>query len=479
MTQTAAFAAGTVHPAQVAGLFYPADAAKLKVTLDRALASAPASPFRAKMIVAPHAGIDYCAGVAARAVAALDTSTPLKRIVILGPNHRVALNGAAIHPAEAWSTPLGVLRVAREALTEAAAIEGVRFDAAPFEDEHSLEMPLLYLQRRFPDVEIAPVLIGDCPPETVEAVLGQLWGGPETAICISSDLSHFLARDAARSKDARTRALIETGSWGEIGSAEACGYASLRGALRRAAALRMRVTGIGFATSDQAGGPVDRVVGYGAFAFEYPGAARLPEADRSSLVALASAALAQAAVNGGAVPDIVAEGTASIALLAHRATFVTLERDGALRGCIGSPRPHRPLAGDVAVNAVRAGFADPRFPPLARQDLAGLEIKVSILSPMSPIPCRSEAELLAALRPDRDGLMLRDGPAGALFLPSVWRDVAEPAAFVRQLKRKMGREPGAWGPGMQALRFETESFGAALDPDACLADTGFALRKGA
>lgn len=460
MNVAAAAATPAIHPPQVAGQFYPADPAALRARLAAAYAAAPAPRFRAKMIVCPHAGIDYCASVAVRAVGALDNPAGLKRLIVLGPNHRVPLRGVAIHPAAVWATPLGSLPVAQAALASLLSLEGVRVDPAPFAGEHSLEVPLVFLQSRFPHLEIAPVLVGEASPELVEAILTRLWGGPETAICISSDLSHFLDRDAARAKDAATRARVETGNWGAIGPTEACGYSSLRGAMRRAADLRMRTTGLAMSTSDDAGGPRDRVVGYGAFAFEYPGVAVLTAEERQTLIGLASVCLEHAVAHGGQVPALVAGGAAPPALLAHRAAFVTLERGGALRGCIGSLAPQRPLAGDVGINAVKAGFADPRFPALKAEELPGMAIKISVLSPASRIVCASEAELLADLRPDRDGLILRDGAASAVFLPSVWRELPDVRMFVRQLKRKMGVSPDHWSETMQAFRFEAESFGS-------------------
>ena len=241
--------------AQVAGFFYPDDAAILAAKIDAAFAAAPPSPFRAKMVVVPHAGIDYSGAVAAKALRALDRTGGLRRAVILGPNHRMPLSGLAVHPAAAWSTPLGLAPVAGEALGSILPLDGVAVDARPFEGEHSLEMPLIFLQRLVPGLEIAPVLVGEAAPELVEEALSRLWGGPETAICISSDLSHFLPAAKARAKDAETRGLIEGGRWSELGPDNACGYASLRGAIRRAEGLRMRATGVAFAASGSDGRP--------------------------------------------------------------------------------------------------------------------------------------------------------------------------------------------------------------------------------
>ncbi|HEY1944204.1 MAG TPA: AmmeMemoRadiSam system protein B [Roseiarcus sp.] len=451
----------SVHPAQVAGHFYPSDPGALA----GALATAPPSSYRAKMVVVPHAGVAYSGAVAAQAVRALDHSGGLRRAVILGPNHRMPLRGVALHPASAWASPLGVAPVAGEALRAVAPLEGVSVNPQPFEGEHSLEMVLIFLQRLGPGLEIVPALVGDAPADLVEEVLARLWGGPETAICISSDLSHFHPRHVARMRDAETRALVETGHWREIGPDNACGYASLRGAIRRAEALRMRATGVAFATSDDAGGPRDRVVGYGAFAFEYPEIARLTDAERVRLLAVASASLDFAAESRGAVPN-VADARLPAALTAHRAAFVTLERGGDLRGCVGSVRPHRPLVRDVAINAASAGFDDPRFPPLARSELPELTISISVLSPSAPMRIASERDLVEQLRPGEDGLSLRDHPAAGLYLPSVWRDIPSPADFVRSLKRKMGLAADHWSPTMTAERFTVESFGGRfLPPD--------------
>ena len=221
---------------------------------------------------------------------ALDAPRRLKRVVILGPNHRVPLEGIALHPAAAWATPLGVAPVAEDAARAILSLDGVAVDARPFAGEHSLEMPLIFVQRLLPGVEIVPVLVGAAEPALVEEAVERLWGGPETAICLSSDLSHFLSAPAARERDDATRAKIERGAWSELQSTDACGYAALRGAMRVAEARGMRTTGIAFATSDQAGGPRERVVGYGAFAFEEADAARLADADRARLLAVAAAA---------------------------------------------------------------------------------------------------------------------------------------------------------------------------------------------
>jgi AmmeMemoRadiSam system protein A len=133
------------------------------------------------------------------------------------------------------------------------------------------------------------------------------------------------------------------------------------------------------------------------------------------------------------------------------ASFVTLRRGGELRGCIGSLEAHRPLAQDVSHNAWQAAFGDPRFDPLAAHELEGLHVEISILAPSQPLLARSEPELLAALRPGVDGLVLRLGARRATFLPSVWSSLPDAREFVAALKRKAGLREDYWS---QELAFE-------------------------
>jgi uncharacterized protein len=154
-----------------------------------------------------------------------------------------------------------------------------------------------------------------------------------------------------------------------------------------------------------------------------------------------------------------APGSSSPMLNQHRATFVTLHEHQDLRGCCGSIEPRFPLAEDVWRNAWASAFADPRFPPLSRDEYPALDVHISVLSPLERVPVASEGELLAVLRPDRDGLLLARGAARATFLPSVWESLEDPVQFVRQLKLKAGWRPDFWSPDIEVWRYETESFG--------------------
>jgi AmmeMemoRadiSam system protein A len=144
-----------------------------------------------------------------------------------------------------------------------------------------------------------------------------------------------------------------------------------------------------------------------------------------------------------------------------RASFVTLHLEAELRGCVGGLEPVRPLVADVAEHAFAAAFRDPRFPPVAAAELAGLEVHVSVLSPLEPLAFASEDDLLAQLRPGVDGLLLEAGGRRGTFLPAVWEQLPEPREFLRQLKRKAGLAPDFWSDALVVHRYTVEPVGEA------------------
>ncbi len=159
------------------------------------------------------------------------------------------------------------------------------------------------------------------------------------------------------------------------------------------------------------------------------------------------------------LPPAIAPASLPATLLAPGAAFVTLHRAGELRGCIGSLEARRPLVADVAANARAAAFEDPRFPPLAAWELAGLAIHLAIVGPSVPLPAESEAELLATLRPGHDGLVLAEGPHRATFLPAVWESLPDPRDFLAHLKHKAGLPRDYWSPTLRFRRYSVEAIG--------------------
>ena len=154
----------------------------------------------------------------------------------------------------------------------------------------------------------------------------------------------------------------------------------------------------------------------------------------------------------------------SPALTAQRASFVTLNLDGRLRGCIGSVIAHRQLLSDVAENAYRAAFSDPRFPPLSLEELDRIDVSISILSTPRPLTFDDEADLVRQVRPDQDGLILEDTGRRGLFLPSVWSSITQAEDFIRNLKKKSGLPSDHWSDTIKVNRYVTESFGGPFMP---------------
>jgi AmmeMemoRadiSam system protein B len=254
-----------VRPAAVAGLFYPDDPTTLARTVDglleRALPPPHADGEWPKLVVAPHAGYAYSGAVAASAYATL-AGAPIERIVLLGPAHRVFVHGVAHPEVDALATPLGEMAIDGDALT-GAGIRGVRRAHA---GEHSLEVQLPFLQRLFPRARVIPVLVGDADPSYVADLLGALWGGDETVIVLSSDLSHFLPYDKARQIDADTCSHLAALDPTPLGGDQACGAHVLNGLTRVAERRRLRATLLDLRNSGDTAGDRRRVVGYAALA---------------------------------------------------------------------------------------------------------------------------------------------------------------------------------------------------------------------
>jgi AmmeMemoRadiSam system protein B len=256
-----------IRPPAVAESFYTASPGRLRAEVAGLLAEAPAhAGGRAKALIAPHAGYVYSGKVAATAFAALrDIAETVTRVVVIGPAHYVALRGIAVPTVEAFETPLGRVPVDREALAAIADLPGVIEADAPHTPEHALEVELPFLQVLLGDFAIVPLVVGRAEPSEVGEVLARLWGGEETLLVISSDLSHYHDYDTARRRDAATAAMIERGDWAQLGADDACGYLPVAGLLVEAARRGLGAQRLAFCNSGDTAGGRDRVVGYGAW----------------------------------------------------------------------------------------------------------------------------------------------------------------------------------------------------------------------
>lgn len=442
----------SVRPAAVAGLFYPADPVQLSAELRRLLAAVepPAERPAPKVLLVPHAGYAYSGPVAASAYACLrPLAGRISRVVLLGPAHRVALRGLALPAAERFATPLGEIELDDQACARIAYLPQVRTSEAAHALEHSLEVQLPFLQAVLGEFRLLPLAVGQASSREVAEVLERVWGGPETLILISSDLSHYLPYEQACSLDrASLRQILA--ARGPLDHQQACGATPLNGLLALAELHGLRGELLDLRNSGDTAGDKERVVGYAAAAFYEP-ATQVEERGPALLAEARDAIECELGGAGRALPrrDWLERPGAS---------FVTLTQGGRLRGCIGSLSAHRPLREDVRDNALGAAFRDPRFAPLQAEELAATRIEVSLLGPQQALPCADEAEALAQLRPGRDGVVLEFAERRATFLPQVWAHLPQPAEFLAELKRKAGLAADFWHPELRLSRYSVRKW---------------------
>ena len=260
-----------LRPAAVAGMFYPESAAVLTREITQMLIKASQSvatmTLPPKAIIVPHAGYIYSGPIAASVYAPLSIlHNVIRRVVLLGPTHRVAVKGLALPASEAFATPLGVVPIDQQAVTAIKNLPQVVVSEAVHAQEHSLEVQLPFLQMLFSKFSLLPLAVGQASAEMVAEVLERLWGGEETLIVVSSDLSHYLPYDAAQQIDAQTaKRILDLDS--TINHQQACGATPINGLLLAAHRHGLHAKLLDLRNSGDTAGDKTRVVGYGAFAF--------------------------------------------------------------------------------------------------------------------------------------------------------------------------------------------------------------------
>ncbi len=262
-------AVAQIREPAVAGLFYPDDPLLLQQQIDGFLSQEPRVTTTPKALIVPHAGYIYSGPVAASAYLQLvPLRDQIQRVVLLGPAHRVGFRGLAATSAQYFSTPLGMIRIDQQAMNPILKLAQVRVLDDAHLDEHSLEVQLPFLQsildRNF---SLIPLVVGEATEDDVAEVIEKLWGGPETLIVISSDLSHYQDYETARRLDNATSMAIEQLNPRAIDYQQACGRNPVSGLLVAARHHQLKATTLDLRNSGDTAGGRDRVVGYGAYAF--------------------------------------------------------------------------------------------------------------------------------------------------------------------------------------------------------------------
>jgi AmmeMemoRadiSam system protein B len=258
----------TIRLPVVAGMFYPDDPVSLRAQVQNFLTQNSASGPIPKAIIAPHAGYIYSGPVAASAYNCLRPARGIvRRVVLMGPSHRVGFRGIAVSGMDAFTTPLGQITIDKEALQQILKLPGVDYLEQAHDQEHSLEVHLPFLQEVLGDFLLIPLVVGDASPEQVGQVLDTLWDGPETLIVISSDLSHYHDYQSAKRRDMATSQAIEAMRYEDIGYEDACGRNPVNGLLWVARRRGLHGNTVDLRNSGDTAGTRDRVVGYGAYVF--------------------------------------------------------------------------------------------------------------------------------------------------------------------------------------------------------------------
>jgi AmmeMemoRadiSam system protein A len=462
----------------VAGLFYPGEKAALSKAVDGFLASAPEHYIpRLKALVCPHAGYEFSgqtAAIAYKLLAGRDVQT----VVVMGPSHYALFQGACIPNADAYQTPLGLVSISAKAkaLASVAPFELERPcpvqrpgwwrqspKTAPEEGhdtpetwEHSVEVQVPFLQKVLKNFQIVPIVIGEPDPAQVAKALANIVDD-KTIIVASSDLSHYHTYQTAKELDDRCIKAIHDVDIDAMAGQEACGKQPILALLHLARQKGWKAQVLDYRNSGDVTGKKDGVVGYTAVAFYAPGPENLSASERKFLLELARKTLASVAA-GGSVPEL-AEKDVPPKLAEKQACFVTLTKDGALRGCIGHLAAMEPLHQAVAENARNAALRDPRFPPVKSDEVEKIKIEISVLTEPQPLAFSSPDDLLSKLHPNEDGVLLHIGPRTATFLPQVWAQVPDKVAFLNHLSQKAGCEPSAWrGKDVSVSIYHVECF---------------------
>ena len=468
--------ARTIRQPAVAGTFYPADAKELASMIDGFLAKAAPPPLENVVaLVAPHAGYQYSGPVAAYSYALLK-GRKFDRVVVIAPSHYEAFDYLSVYDGAAYATPFGQVPVDQAFAAKLAKmspsikLSGAGHTVSPNRMEHSIEVQLPFLQRVIGQFELVPIIMGDQSYDACRALgvaLAKLVAGTNTLIVASSDLSHYHTYDDAESIDHKTLKAIGEYDYLDLSRNldlrvwEACGGGPIVAAMiaaERLGANQAKV--LHYANTGDVTGDHSRVVGYGAVALVKAAGATaaaeppfsLTKQEKDALLKIARRSV-ETAVREGKTYQCSAGGMA--ALEQERGAFVTITKNGELRGCIGSVAPVKPLYLIVREVAAMAALRDTRFRPVTTSELGDLQYEISVLSPLRRVMDIRE------IRVGQDGLLIRARGQEGLLLPQVASEEKwDRATFLEQLCHKAGLPGRAWqDAGADLFRFTALVFG--------------------
>jgi len=455
---TSACLAENVRKPAYAGSFYPADKSEIEQTIEILTSKAKETHFiipAGKSLIAlilPHAGYIY-SGLTASHASLVLSGNKFSKVILLGPDHRIGFAGCSISGSDKYETPLGQVRIHKDA--SKLGLQKELFHSIPVSDknEHSIEVVLPFLQIYLKKFELVPIVTGSVDYKRIAEGIDPILDD-KTLLVASSDLSHYLPYNEAAGKDKETINMILNLDKEKLtkSSNSACGKIPVLTIMDLAGKYGWKPLLIHYSNSGDTAGDRSRVVGYAAIAFygEPPMendnlSNRLNGKQGQILLKLArntiSEKLGIKPVQGQAPPLSESEDKE---LQRKSGTFVTLKIRNQLRGCIGNLGSSEPIIEGIKRNAVNAAFNDFRFSPLTAKELDKVEIEISILSEPRPLEYRNGEDLINKLHPGVDGVIIRKGHASATFLPQVWEQLKHPEDFLSHLCNKAGLSSDSW-----------------------------------
>lgn len=444
-----------------AGAFYDEDRDVLSGRVDDFLKNVqhfPPFSGEVQALVCPHAGYIYSGQTAAYAYRLVQGKS-YETVVVIGPSHRHGFDGCSIYLKGGFETPLGVAEVDDDLAALIAKKSGFSYVAAAHQEEHSIEVQVPFIQKVLPGAKIVPIVMGYPTRKTISALaegLAEALAAKKTLIVASTDLSHYLSKEEAKSTDSETISLVQRLETATLINKLARGENIMCGGGPVVSALlalkkrgRPKVEVLRYSDSSGFGGPI---VGYLAAAVTLEGSPTefsLSPEEKKELLRIARQAI-QEFVEKNKTLDYKTDNPN---LLIERGGFVTLKKDGQLRGCIGFIEPVLPLYETVIRTAIYAATQDARFEPVTKEELKDLELEISVLTPLLKI------EDPHSIQVGKHGLVVSMESKKGLLLPQVARENRWNAeTFLGQACLKAGLPPDAWKKGAEIFVFEAIVF---------------------
>jgi len=470
---TSACLAENIRKPAYAGSFYPSGKPEIENTINILTSKAKETHFiipagkSLKALILPHAGYIY-SGLTASHASLVLSENKFSKVILLGPDHRVGFAGCAISDSDIYETPLGPVRLHKDAAK--LRLQKELFHSIPVSDknEHSLEVVLPFLQTYLNKFELVPIVVGSGDYNKIAGAIDPILDD-KTLLVASSDLSHYLPYKEAAQRDKETISMVLNLEKEKLIKHDnsACGKIPLLTIMSLAGKYGWKPALVHYSNSGDTAGDRSRVVGYAAIAFYGEPSMenenisnRLNEKQGQILLKLARKTISEELrIKSKKEQILPASDLEEKSLQRKSGTFVTLKINKQLRGCIGTLEASGPIVEGVKRNAINAAFNDYRFSPLTAKEFDKVEIEISILSEPEPLEYKDSNDLIKKLRPHVDGVIIRKGHASATFLPQVWEQLTRPEDFLSHLCAKAGLPSDSWkNSKLEVLTYNVQYF---------------------